>query len=367
LLLSAGTAYGLIFGLSFALFTWGYDALLLASSAADLAWAKLLLGLLLAITIGGLAGRLVALPPSTATSIALWATVGALLGMIAGRIPFDGGNLAAWLVDRRLWGLVVFPYGSSAATRTALVVVIGAGLGAAAGLAERLAVEWAWDRVTPKGRMGGRSWAVLLVCLPLTLIAAWAADDLINQPLRAHQQAVGELITLALAGASEEAEARGLNYVSVARHRERLSEQYTVYLVDYDLDTYDLGRVDVAFDNGFTLRCMTARSQVGYCSAISDVYQGWMDDLIYTGLYGERRWLSSLPPLTVDDTVVMWLDARSDQLSEIYEVAKVGQRGRWVFMSARFDTGSDIVCRFRGVAPVVVDQCVEASTAPHHP
>ena len=54
LFLSAGTAYGMIFGLGFALLAWGYDALLLASSSVDLAWMKLLLGLPLAIIIGSL-------------------------------------------------------------------------------------------------------------------------------------------------------------------------------------------------------------------------------------------------------------------------------------------------------------------------
>jgi len=360
LFLSAGTAYGLIFGLGFALFIWGYDALLLASSSADLAWAKLLLGLPLTIAISSLAGRLAASSPSTAVSVALWATAGAVLGLLVGRMPFDGGNLAAWLTDRRMRGLVVFPYGSSAAARTTLVVVIGAGLGAAAGVVERLAIGWAWDRATPRGRLSARSWGALLVCLPLAAFVAWAADDLVNRHLRTHQQTVDELIALTLAGASEEAELRDVNYASVARHRERISERYTIYLVEYDPDTHEMGSVDVAFDNGFALRCLTARVQVGYCGPISDSYQDWMDDLIHAGLYGEQRWLS-VPGnlLTVDDTVVAWLGRRSDQLSTTYEVAKTGQRGAWVFMAARFDTGFEMVCRFRGVRRVLVDQCVE--------
>jgi len=305
--------------------------------------------------------------PSPIVPVALWATAGALLGMIAGHIPFDGGNLVAWLTDRRLRGLVIFPYGSSAMARTTLVTVIGAGVGVAVGGVEHLAIGWAWDQATAKGRMSWRSWAVLLVCIPLALPIAWAADDLINQPLRNLQQTISELITLSLAGATEEAEFRGLNYVSVDRHRERLSEQYTVYLVEYDLDTYHMGRVDVVFDNGFALRCMTTAGQVGYCSPISDIYRGWMDDLIHAGLSGERNWLNSpRAPLTVDNTVVTWLSDHSDRLSETYEVTKVSQQGRWIFISARFDTGFEIVCRFRGAVPVVVDQCTEANTSASH-
>jgi len=360
LVLSAGTGYGLLFGLSFALFVWGYDTLLLVSSAADLAWAKLLVGLPIAIIISGLIGR-VAASSSTAASIALWATAGALLGLLAGRAPYDGGNLAAWLVDRRLRGLVAFPYGSSAAARTALMVLVGAGLGTASGGLEQLAMGWAWDWSTPEGRMSVRSWLALLVCLPLTLVAAWAADDLVNRSLRVPQQTMGELINLTLAGASEEAEARELNYASTVKYRQRFSEHYTVHLADYDLDTLYMSRVDVAFDNGFALRCLlTADGGVGFCGPISDAYRGWMDDLVHAGLSGERRWLGPAKSmLAVDDTVVAWLDVHRGYLSETNDVTRVDQRGRWVFMSARFDTGFEMVCRFRGVGPVLTDQCAE--------
>jgi len=363
LFVSAGTAYGLIFGLSFALLTWGYDGLLLASSAADLAWAKLFLGLPLAIAIGALTGRLAALSSSTAVFVTLWAMAGALLGIVAGHIPFDGGNLAAWLADRRLWGLGVFPYGHSAAVRTTLIVITGAGLGTAVGFVESLAVQWAWDRATPDDRMSGSSWAVLFVCIPLVLSLAAVVDGLVNHPVRIPQQKVGELIELAVAGAVEKAEARGLDYDAVKPFREMFSERYVVHLVEYDLEALYSAYADVTFDNGFVLRCATVGNTVVYCDDFSRKFAAWMDDLVHAGLYGEYRWLSARwQSLAVDDTVVAWLDAHSDQLSEAYEVNRTGQRGGWVFMSARFDTGFEMTCRFHGIGPVRVDQCVEEET-----
>jgi len=361
--LSAGTMYGLVFGLSFALLTWGYDALLLSSHSVALAWNKLLLGMPLAIIIASLTGRFAVASSSMVVSTALWATAGALMGMVAGHVPFDGGNLAAWLADRELWGLVIFPYGSSAATRTALVTVIGAGMGAAAGIVERLVVGWIWDQITPSGKIGGRAWLALLACTPLTLPIFWATDDLVNQPLRALQQTTDEIVTLVLAGTDEEAESSGLNYFSVARHRERLSDQYTVHLVEYDLDTYYTGLADIAFDNGFSLRCLTTAGQVGYCSPISDTYQDWMNELVRAGLYGERAWLNGDDPsLVVDEAVITWLNNHSDQLGETFASTRSSQHGAWIFMSARFDTGFEIECRFRGTTPVAVDQCAEANT-----
>ncbi len=369
LFVSAGTAYGLIFGLSFALFAWGYDGLMLASSAAHLAWMKLLLGLPLAIVIGGLAGRLAALSSSTAVFVALWATTGALLGAIGGHIPFDGGNLAAWLADRRLWGVVILPYGHSAAVRTTIVALLNAVLGAAVGFVESLAVQWAWDRATPDDKMSRRSWAVLLlVCIPLAFPLAGIVDGFINQPLRAPQQAVGELIKMAVAGSPARTKAQKASYRSIEPFREALSEQYVSHFVAFSSDTgtWYSAYVDVAFDNGLVLRCATAGRNVIYCDDFSQKFATWMGDLVRAGLYGERPWLEAkMRRLAVDDTVLTWLAAHRDQLSETYQASRVGQQGGWVLMSARFDTGFEMTCRFRGATPVLVDQCLETSTSSH--
>ncbi|MFQ6102066.1 MAG: hypothetical protein ACE5OS_12655 [Anaerolineae bacterium] len=366
LLLSAGTAYGLIFGFSFALFTWGYDALLLASSTAHLAWTKLLLGLPLAIVIGSLTGRLAASSPSTAVSVTLWAAAGGLFGVIAGHIPFDGGNLAAWLADRRLWGVPILAYGHAAAVRTTLVVFINVALGTAVGFVESLAVQWAWDRATPDSMMSGGSWAVLLVCVPLALLLAVSIDGFINQPLRTPQWAVSELVRLTVTASPEVTEAQEASYRSIEPFREALSEHYVSHFVGFGSDTesWYSAYVDVIFDNGFVLRCATVGKNVVYCGDFSQKFAAWMGDLVHAGLYDERPWLDAkMRRLAVNDVVVAWLAAHSDQLSETYEVSRDGQQGGWVFMSARFDTGFEMVCRFRGATPVLVDQCLETSTS----
>ncbi len=366
LFLAAGTAYGVVFALTFALLTWGYDAIQLAAHHANLPWAKVVLGLPLALAICSLAGNLAALAPLTAISVALWTAVGALLGLIAGHLPFEGRNLIVWLVDRRLWGLVVFPYGSSAAVRTTLVLVVGAGIGAASGLLERLALEWAWDRATPTGRMSLQSWAVLLVCLPLTLLFTGATDELINQPLRSPQESVGRLISLTLAGTSEQAEASGFNVGAVEPFRDSFSNRFTTYLVEYDLSPPQVAFVDAVFDDGFALRCRTVGNIVAFCDALSPKLEGWMDDLIHAGLRGERRWMASPdPPLVVEDRVVRWLQDHPTRLSQTYELSRAGQQGQFVFMSARFDTGFEITCRFRGTRPLTVDQCTGQGSSRH--
>lgn len=362
-LVSAGTAYGVVFALSFALMAWGRDALLLASAEAHLAWLNLILGLPSALIICALAGRLTGSFSNAAVSVSAWTVAGVLLAMIAGHIPFEGRTLFVWLTEARLRGVSVFPFGDSAGARTGLLMIIGAGVGAAAGLLCQLAAEWAWDAASSQSRMSLKSWAVLFACIPLVFVFTWAVDDLINRPLRAPLRATSRLVTLVRAGAEEEAEAQGLSYSSVARYGERLAERYTLYPAAYDLDTLGRGYVDIAFDNGFTLRCLTVEKQVGYCAPIAERYREWMADLIHAGLHDDLPWADDRDRLVVDEAVLRWLRAQRDQLRETYSVAKGAQYGGLVLMNADFDTGSRLTCRFRGVNPAQVDDCWMARTS----
>ena len=368
---SAGAAYGLIFGLSFALIIWGRDAALLASARADLAWAKLLLGLPIAVSIAVLASWLASLFSSTAVYILLWALAGALLGWITGRMPFDGGNIAAWLADRRLWGLPVFPYGESAQVRTQLLLFIGGGVGIAVGFFESLAVQWAGDRATLRGRMSLQSWITLLVCIPLIIPIATLAEDQVYQRIRIPQQRVSESVALALSGAGEDAfKQRNLNYFAFDTFYEDLSSSYVIHLAGYrDIGGYTSTQVDAVFEDGFALRCETTEvgmflspeHRVLICADISKKYAGWMDDLIHASLIGERRWTDDpMRTLSVEENVISWLRSHNDQIDSSYQVIRAGQQGGWVFMSARFDTGFEMVCRFHGTSSVLLDQCEEA-------
>jgi hypothetical protein len=342
------------------LLTWGYDAFHLAGAEANLAWAKIVVGLPLSFAVCSLAGNLTAMIPYTAVSVALWAVAGVLLALVAGHVPFKGQNLVVWLIDRRLRGLVVFPYGESAAVRTTLVLIIGAGVGTVSGIVERLALEWAWERSTPGGSLSLRSWGALLVSVPLTLVLAGATDELLNQPLRMPQESVARLTSLTLAGKEEEADAKGMNVRQISRFRPYLSKDFTTHLVTFDLSPPQVAFVDTVFDNDFALRCRTLGPKVAFCKDISSELEAWMADLIFAGLRGERRWMTSPEPqLVVEDSVTRWLQDHASELSESYDVCRAGQRGRFVFMGARFDNGFEIVCRFRGTQPVGVDECSE--------
>ena len=364
LMLTAGAGYGMIFGFSFALFTWGYDAYMLAAYGAALPWVKLVFGLPLAVAIGGLVGWLAAYTPSMAVSIAVWAGFGALFGVIAGHIPFDGGNLMFWLLDRRLWGEVILDYGRSASVRTTLVILINSVIGIGVGFFENLAVQWAWDRSTPEGKMSLGSWSVLLVCLPLAVLSAVTINGFFNQPLRIPQQAVGKIVKQTLAGEFEVGEAVQSNYRSIAPYLELLTDQFESQFVKFQsaTGTWDSAYVDIIFDNGFIMRCATVINRVIYCDNLSQRFTDWVGELVRAGLFGERPWLETdIKRLMVNESVVDWLGAHREQLSETYEWKRQGQYADWIYISVEFDTGFAMVCRFREASPVLLDQCVEVS------
>jgi hypothetical protein len=366
LILTAGAGYGVIFGLSFAIFTWGYDAYVLASNGAAFPWVKLFLGLPLSVAIGGLVGWLGVYSSSVILSVAVWAAFGALMGVIASHIPFDGSNLFYWIMDRRLWGEIILSYGESAAVRTTLVVFINAIIGIAVGLFENVAVQWAWERATSSGKMSFGSWVVLLVGVPLALIMAATVNGFINQPLRFPQQAVGKLVKQTLAGEIDGGEAGQSNYRSIAPYLELFTDQFESHFVKFQsaTGTWDSAYVDIVFDNGFIMRCATITHRVIYCDNLSQRFTDWVGELVRAGLYGERPWLEAdIKRLVVHESVVDWLGAHRDQLSETYEWKRHGQYADWIYISVEFDTGFGMLCRFREASPVLLDQCVEFSPA----
>ncbi len=367
----AGTGYGVIFGLSFALFTWGYDAWVLAQNGGVLPGSKLVIGLPLALVIGGLAGWLAALSPTIVIPVVIWSVVAGLLAVISAHIPFEGGNLIIWFNDRRFWNEIIFTYNSAAATRTTLMVFISVILGTVVGYFQTVAMNWAWDQSSPDGRMTLGSWLILLIAAPVALLPALSVNGFMNRPLRYPQELVGESLQLALSGVQIEdltAESQQVGLRSLKPYIGQLSDGYETYFVAFsdETGTWYSAYVDVVFDNGFVLRCVTVGERVVYCDDFGKRLSGWVGELARAGLYEERPWLEAkVRRLDVTESVIDWLLAHRDLLSENYEVRWESQQSGWVYVHVRFDNGFEMFCRFRGVQPTVVDQCTEASaTAP---
>jgi len=361
LMLTAGAGYGIIFGLSYALFTWGYDGSVLWLNSADMAWVKLALGLPIVVLLTGFVGFLAAYTSSLALGVILWVVVCGVLAYVAGHIPFDGVTLGVWILDQRLWGEVISPYGYSAAVRTTLIVFGSMIIGTMVGFVESISIQGAWDRATRDGRMSSGSWTVLLLCVPLALLMAVIINGFIYRPLRMPQQNVNELIQSSLSGEAENDENLQSSYRSIKPYLDQLSSDYVIHFVTFgsETGTWFSAYVDTVFKADFVLRCVTLGDTVAYCSDFSEQVDIWMDNLVRAGLYAEQPWLDDQArKLVVDPDVISWLTAHQDQLSENYDLQRDSQHGGWFFVKAKFDTGFKMTCRFHGAAPVTVNQCV---------
>ncbi len=363
---TTGILYGLLFSLSFALFTWGYDALrLLNANSASYTWTKLLLGLPLVLIVGVLVGRLASLSSSAAVSTALWAITCGLFGMLAGHLPFDGYNLATWLAEPRLWGVDAFHFTYAAQVRTTLIVLTLCILGAAVGGIQSWLLEWVWDHAKLKAKGGYKlsigNWLIFLTTLPLAILPAWTVNSLLYNPLSIPQQRVAQLVEKAVTP-GKTLNPNSMDYRTIRPFREALSEQYVTHFVSFGTDTesWYSAYVDAVFDNGLILRCSVAGEAVVHCADFSQKFNGWMEDLIHAGLTGEQRWADDrMKLLLVDEHVLTWLENHREHLTETYTLIRTGQQGPWVFMTAQFENGFGMRCRFHGAPQVRVDRCEE--------
>ncbi len=376
--LIAGAAFGLVAGLSLSLLTWGRDALLLAGYHADFAWVKLLIGAPLAIMICCLAGWLAGRSRSTALSVIVWAFAGGLLGILAGRLPYNGLNLAVWLAERRLWGEAIFPYGRVGAVTTTIVAIVGMLAGSILGGMEHFVLDWSWDRSVGGKRMSLGSWAVMLACLPLVLLLSQAIEMQVNHTLREPLHSSHALIQSGLEEKDLDLDQRSYN--AIRPFVDRLSDEYTLQVVKYNPGTLSDSYVDATFKDGFILRCATVRVETSSktmhrvltCLDVSARLGERMHELVYAGLYGKRLWLGNeKQELIVADRVMSWLQDHQAFLTERFEVHKDVQQGEWLYLSTRFENGFEIICRFKGLTPLVAEDCEQvggsitlAATAP---
>ncbi len=359
-LLRAGAGYGLLFGLGFALFVWGYDALTMSQSSADMAWAKLLMGLPCLLIIGGAAGILGAWSSSTLFTTFVWVVTMGGIGWLAGHIPFTGMSWLAGVLDPRFAGLTPWPYTESNALRTLLVMIAYTVYGFAVGYVETLAVEWAWDRTTPAGQLKASAWAVLLVAWLVALPPVFVLDYLVMADVRIPQVRVANLVGTYLEGGEAAVSATGQNINEAQRHGARFTPDYTVYFSGFDSTdkTFYTGYSDVVFDTGFALRCSVMGGQVTFCDDLSQKLDSRIRQMIQAAKTGERPWLTDpMKIFSVNEDVVTWLQTQQEGLSNTYHLTITAQKGPWMFVTVQFDTGRTVTCRFYGNAIVTVDQC----------
>ena len=347
----AGLTYGLIYCLAYGLTVWGFDALVLSSASAELAGAKLVAGLPLLLLAGAAAGALAGRSTRAGAWVGAWMAGGVLIGALAGAMPSAGLNLATWIVEPRLWGIEIYPLGAAGTARMAFAAAFMGCVGSAIGLAGHVLVERVSSARSPAGRMSGRAWATLALILPLAALPALVVDEVVDRPLRAGQRVVQRAISTSPMDEGEGGE--------TATYRDLFAATgYTLHRVSTDPATVDRQVIDAAFDNGVVVRCGVADQALTGCLPIAPEFARWMEALVRAGLdEGSEAELALAGQLYVGDDALSWLKSQGERMREPYQVSRDTQRGGWVVMSARFESGYVLTCDFYGDAPVVLQGC----------
>lgn len=359
-LLAAGSGYGLLFGLGYTLYVWGYDAWLLDIHAADFEWGVLLLGFLSALVIGAVAGFAGAQSSWLGVTVAVWVIASGLLGWVTGRLPYTGVNLTASMRDSRFGKLEILPYLQSNQSRTLLLTLVCVVIGIVVGYVQAVAVEWAWDYTTYRGRLSLRSWLALALAVLVALLPAFFANALVLKPKRNAQLRVAEFVEVVLSEGVAGAEAHGLNSTEAERYGDQFTKDYTTYFTGFFAEGEALysAYADVVFEDGFALRCIVMGTRVTFCNDLTIELDKWVSDLLHAGITGEQRWLENpMKTFTVDDAVIRGLRAQSNHLTGDYTIERLAQMNSWMLVAVRFDSGFEMECRFHGARVVNVDQC----------
>ena len=359
-LLTAGAGYGLLFGLGYSLFVWGYDAWLLGAHAADVEWGVLLLGVFSTLVIGGMAGFAGAQSPWLGVTVSVWVIASGLLGWITGRLPYTGVNLTASIRDPRFAKLEILPYMQSNQSRTVLLILVNVVIGIVVGYVQTVVVERAWDHTTSQGRLSLRSWLTLALAVLVAVLPAFFANALVLLPKRNAQRHVAELVEVVLSEGVAGAEVHGLNVTEAERYGEQFTKDYAIYFTGFFAEGEALysAYADVVFEDGLALRCIVMGTRVTFCTDLAVKLDTWVRDLVHAGITGEQRWLENpMKTFTVDDAVVRWLLAQGDHLAGHYTIERLAQMNSWMLVAVRFDSGFEMECRFHGAGVVDVDQC----------
>lgn len=361
--LRLGWLNGLLIGLALALGVWASDAISLTTSHVRLVHPSLLLGALLVVFLGALAGWLSAWLGRAWASLLIWLVAAVLMILVVGHQPYEGRSLTIWVADRRSWGLPIYPFSEAAQIGMVLsgfflLLMLGF-----LGLIQPYRLEGLIAETDECGRLRGRGWFLLLLPLPLLAGVGLIADGMVNSPTRLAPELVHEAIRTGrtysgnLFDLSLQA---GVNYNAISGVRDQMTGDYVLSIGSVDLGVNDTVFVVADFDNGAWIACRVVADQLSFCYDASQPFMQGFPALIATGQTPE-----DCPgcKLSVADEERAWLQASAPDFGGAPEVSRLAQWGRYVLMQARAPDGEyAIECLFEGMSPVRLQRCWEVKT-----
>ena len=256
--------YGMVAGLAFAVFAWGFDAVLLVSAHGALPWVKFLPGLLICLLSGGLIGWITIRLENHLMAIGLWLALALLFSRLILWIPLRISPFFIKILDPDLSAYLSHPYYSDL-NQNAWIGFVAIGIVALiCGILEINLIEQAL--------FSSGSFAVLvplLLCFFGFSLIGKTSDSLLTQHLREPVIAVDNLLQFALDNIDQEVPAdvaRSMHLGATTPIEEFLTMKRRLIVRDFD---ESLGQVDVLIDfSGIRAGCTAIYNQVTHCKPV---------------------------------------------------------------------------------------------------
>jgi len=353
-----GTLAGALMGLSLAAGMWGPDALAMRQSHLALYYPLVVVGILAVTALGALAGWLAARTSQTLVSALFWLSAMAVSLFIAGHLPFEGRTLQAWLVDRRFWGLPIYPFDAGAQWRMVVAGFFPTLVFAALGLFHDYRLEGIRSALNAQ-RLSARAWLLLLLPLPVVFAAGLSADGLINAPLRDPILGVAQVIQGAsgytgdLDVLSRQTE---INYSAVHSVRAELTPNFRLTYGDVDLGDEQTVVLVADFDNGAWINCRVLVGRVSFCQDALPAYTQGLQLL----LAGRDPSQCADCQLQVSAEWQAWLADHGRFTGATPQITRAAQSGSYVLIrAANPGSGYAVECLFHGNRTLELVHCVE--------
>lgn len=256
-----GFIYGITVGLSFSATTWGINGYLLNQANALYPWLNFIVGAIICMTAGGLAGWLVARLESSLFALPIYLVISLLFSWLTLALPFQiFPKVVTWL-DPEIGGLLNYTLYENFSSRFQIAILWVALFISLAGVLQIPLTEPATFSVSFFGKF-----APLVVCSIIMIINGVIVDKLNNESLRLSVIQLNSTIQFAAEHQGQEVDralARTMRMSSVRHLEDVISQPRQLIVGKYDPW---LGQINVYVKFGdIWADCVVVYNQPSFC------------------------------------------------------------------------------------------------------
>jgi hypothetical protein len=260
-----GIAYGMMVGLSFAASTWGIDGFLLSQAHAFYPWLKFILGALICMTVGGIAGWLVARLEKGILGLLIYLGISFVFSWLIVGLPFRIFPAVVTWLDPETGNLLNYTFYEGFGSRFFIAIAWISLFMALVGILQLPLTEPAPFATSFFGKA-----APLLVCAVIMFINGFIVDTLNNEPLRTALLHMDNTIQFSVEHQGQEVDralARTMRMSSLRAVGDVISQPRRLIVGSYD---QYLDQIHVLIRFGVTwVDCIVVYNQPSFCKYIS--------------------------------------------------------------------------------------------------